>query len=466
MARVRSAQDVQEEGSLLGAAGIGGRLGTRSRSHRPTWLRSVRRPLGAIVALATGATIVACGGDDDGPPTLTWYTNPDNGGQEALADKCTEAADGEYRIEISQLPADADSQREQLVRRLAANDSSIDLMSLDPVFVPEFAEAGFLRPFTDDEAESLTRDVLDGPLDGAEWNGELAAAPFWANTQLLWFRRSVAEQAGLDPENEPVTWDQIIDAAAEADRNVDVTGGRYEGYMAWIHSLVVSAGGQVMEDPDAGRDATPTLDTDEGRRAAEIIRRVADEAANPQLSTAIEETARVGFQSDSGGFMVNWPYVYRAAREAVDEGALDQAVFDDIGWARVPRVEPDDESAPPLGGINLGVGAFSDHADLAVDAIGCITSVESQIEYMLAEGNSGARSAVFDDPQIREEFPMADLIRESIDTAVPRPRSAYYPDISAATVREFHPPGSVDPDSTPADADQLIVNVLQDKQLL
>ena len=416
--------------------------------------------------MATGATLAACGGDDGGPPTLTWYTNPDNGGQEALAEKCTEAAEGEYRIDISELPADADSQREQLVRRLAANDSSIDLMSLDVVFVPEFAEAGFLRPFTEDEAESLTRDVLDGPLETTQWNDELVAAPFWANTQLLWYRKSIAEQAGLDPANEPVTWDEIIDAAADTDTTVEVTGSRYEGYMVWISSLVSSAGGDVIEDPAAGRDSTPTLDSDAGRTAAEIIRRLADEAANPQLSTAIEETARNGFQSDNGGFMVNWPYVYGAASGAVDDGSLDQAVFDDIGWARVPRIDESTESAPPLGGINLGVGAFGKHQDLAVEAVNCITSVESQTEYMLAEGNSGARAAVFDDPEVREAFPMADLIRDSIDTAVPRPRSAYYPDISAATVREFHPPGGVDPDSTPADADQLIVNVLQDKQLL
>lgn len=416
--------------------------------------------------MATGASLAACGGDDGGPPTLTWYTNPDNGGQETLAAKCTEAAEGEYRIEISELPADADSQREQLVRRLAANDSSIDLMSLDVVFVPEFAEAGFLRPFTEDEAETLTRDVLEGPLETTQWNDELVAAPFWANTQLLWYRKSIAEEAGLDPANEPVTWDQIIGAAADTDTTVEVTGSRYEGYMVWISSLVSSAGGKVIEDPAAGRDATPTLDSEAGRTAAEIIRRLADEAANPQLSTAIEETARNGFQSDSGGFMVNWPYVYGAASEAVEGGSLDQAVFDDIGWARVPRVDDGTESAPPLGGINLGVGAFGEHQDLAVDAVNCITSVESQTEYMLAEGNSGARAAVFDDPEVREAFPMADLIRDSIDTAVPRPRSAYYPDISAATVREFHPPGSVDPGSTPADADQLIVNVLQDKQLL
>ncbi len=444
----------------------GGRQTVRARAARRR-----RRRVGGLrvaVALVIGATLAACGdGGESGTPTLTWYTNPDNGGQGDLAKKCTDAANGAYRIEISELPADADSQREQLVRRLAADDSSIDLMSLDPVFVPEFAEAGFLRPFTDSEAPDLTDDVLDGSLATSMWNDKLVAAPFWANTQLLWYRKSVASQAGLDPESQPVTWQQIIDAAKQTSTTVEVTGGRYEGYMVWINSLVASAGGEVMKDTTAGRDAQPTLDTDAGRAAADVIHKVAtDGVADPQLSTAIEETARAGFQADSGGFMVNWPYVYGAARAAVDDGSLDQAVLDDIGWARVPRVDQGTESAPPLGGINLGVGAFGKHQDLVVDAVGCITAVDSQIEYMLAEGNPGARSAVFDDAEVQQTFPMADLIRDSINSATPRPQSAYYTDISAATVREFHPPASVRPDSTPAAADKLIVNVLQDKQLL
>jgi multiple sugar transport system substrate-binding protein len=412
------------------------------------------------------ATAVGCSGGDSGPPTLTWYTNPDNGGQQDLAAKCTEAADGKYRIEVSVLPNDADGQREQLVRRLAANDSSIDLMSLDPVFVPEFAEAGFLRPFTDDEAAELTKDVLDGPKQTVEWADKTVAAPFWANTQLLWYRKSVAEEAGIDPSTDDVTWDQILQAAQDTDTTVDVTGNRYEGYMVLINALVMSAGGEVLKDPEAGKDTTPELDSSAGKTAAEIIHTLATTVASPSLSTAIEEDARSAFQADDGGFMVNWPYVYGAAKTAVEDGSFSQDAFDDIGWARFPRVDEGDESKPPLGGIDIGVGAFGKHHAEAVDAVRCITSVESQTEYMVAEGNSGARAAVYDDPEVREAFPMADLIRDSIDTAGPRPRSAYYTDVSAATVREFHPPARVDPDTTPKKADDLIVNVLQDKQLL
>ena len=418
------------------------------------------------IALAV-ALLGACGGGDSGVTTLNWYINPDNGGQAELAAKCSAASNGAYRIETSVLPNDATAQREQLVRRLAAKDSSIDLMSLDPPFIPEFAEAGFLRPFTDAEARELTAGVLSGPIESATWDGRLVAAPFWANTQLLWYRRSVAQRAGLDPSSQPVTWDQIIDVASDTGTTVGVQGNLYEGYMVWISALVASAGGQILENPEAGKDVRPAIDSEAGRRAAAVVQQLGrSRAADPALSTADEEATRATFEGQTGGFMVNWAYVYGAAQEAVADGTLDRAVLDDIGWTRYPRVDTGVDSRPPLGGINLGVGAYGKHKDLAVQAIRCITSLESQIQYMLKSKNPGARAAVYDDAEVRRIFPMADDIRQSIDDSAPRPKTPYYTDVSTAVQRTFHPPASVDPARAPSEAARLIVDVLKDKVLL
>ncbi|MFP5370832.1 MAG: ABC transporter substrate-binding protein, partial [Actinomycetes bacterium] len=241
---------------------------------------------------------------------------------------------------------------------------------------------------------------------------------------------------------------------------------RYEGYMVLISALVSSAGGRILENPQAGKDVEPAIDSEAGRRAAAIIQALAGStAADPALSTSDEESARAAFQAPTGGFMVNWAYVYGAAQEAVADGSLSPAVLADIGWARYPRVDPARESEPPLGGINIGIGSFSEHPEEAVSAVRCITSLQSQIEYMVKSKNPGARAAVYDDPEVRRTFPMADLIRESIDDATPRPQTPYYPDVSAAVQRAFHPPRSVDPARTPERAAQLIVDVLHDRVL-
>jgi multiple sugar transport system substrate-binding protein len=237
--------------------------------------------------------------------------------------------------------------------------------------------------------------------------------------------------------------------------------------MVLVTALVASAGGEVLAEPEAGRDARPALDSPAGREAARVLARLArSPAADPGLSTADEEATRSAFMSGRGAFMVNWPYVWRAGEAAVAAGTSARAVLDDVGWARWPRVRPDRPSRPPLGGISLAVGAFSRRPDLAVEAIRCLTSAERQARYLLDTGNPAARAAVYDVPEVRRAFPMADLVRESIREAAPRPASPYYPDVSAAVVRAFHPPSEVDPAETPAAADRLVEGVLHDRVLL
>jgi len=426
-----------------------------------------RRPLAAAAVLAlSSALLVACGSQSS-VPTLNWYINPDNGGQRRLAEKCAGASNGAYQVSIQTLPNDASSQREQLVRRLAAKDSSIDVMSLDPPFVAEFANAGFLRPFSKQDEPTFTDGVLKGPIETAYWNDQLVAAPFWANTQLLWFRKAAAEAAGVDPTSPDFTWDQMIKAADSQHKVIGVQANRYEGYMVWINALVMSAGGEIITDVQAGKNAKPTINSPAGDAAADIVGGLArSPAAPPAMSTAGEEEARSAFQSDSGMFMVNWPYVYSAAKADVQAGATTQSVVDDIGWARYPEVKAGEASRPPLGGINLAIGAFTKYPQQALDLVKCATSLESNIDYMLDSGNPAARSAAYDDPKIRAAYPMADLIRQSINDAGPRPITPYYNDVSTSVQRTWHPPTSVQAPQTPEETATFMTDVLQGNRLL
>ena len=425
------------------------------------------RAVALAVALALASALLAACGGQSSTPTLNWYINPDNGGQGRLAKKCADASNGAYQVTIQTLPNDASSQREQLVRRLAAKDSSIDVMSLDPPFVAEFANAGFLRPFSKQDETTFTDGVLKGPLETVYWNDQLVAAPFWANTQLLWFRKAAAKAAGVDPTAPGFTWDQMIKAAEGQHKVIAVQANRYEGYMVWINALVVSAGGEIIGNVEAGKNATPEINSPAGDAAADIVGGLArSSAAPPAMSTAGEEEARSTFQGDSGMFMVNWPYVYSAAKGDVQSGATEQSVVDDISWARYPGVEAGEASRPPLGGINLAIGAFTKYPEQALDLVKCATSLQSNIEYMVDAGNPAAKGAAYDDPKVREAFPMAPLIRDSINEAGPRPVTPYYNDVSTSVQRVWHPATSVHAPQTPEETATFMTEVLQGKRLL
>src|SRR5690606_34779322 len=139
---------------------------------------------------------------------------------------------------------------------------------------------GFIRPFSDEQRAVLTEGMLEAPLESAVWNGTLFGVPFNANTQLLWVRESVAREAGLTLDRE-LTWDDVIDAAEKTGTTVQVQSRRYEGYTVLINSLVASAGGAILESPEAGKNAVPAIDSAAGRAAARVIERLARSAAAP-----------------------------------------------------------------------------------------------------------------------------------------------------------------------------------------
>ena len=426
------------------------------------------RALAVGVAAAALAALAGCGGGPAGPPTLSWYINPDDGGQAEIAARCTEQAGGAYRIAVSQLPRQSAEQRQQLVRRLAANDSSIDIMSLDPPYIPEFSEAGFLAAVPEDVAKRTTDGVVRSAVEGASWRGKLVTVPFWANTQLLWYRKSMVEGTGLDM-TEPVTWDQIIAAAQKKDKQIAAQGIRAESLTVWLNALVESGGGEIVTNPspDDPKGVQLGLDSPAAAKAAEIMKTVgASGVAGPGFSTASEDENSEAFQRGDAMFSPIWPFVWGKVKSAVEDGSVPASTQADYAAALYPRTDPNQPSKPPYGGINLGVSAFSTHPELAYRATECITSAQNQAEYFVSNGNPAAKESVYRDPKVLAEFPMAPVIEQSLQLAAPRPQTAYYSEVSESIQRIYHPSAGIDPATVGPTAAELIRAVQAKEKLL
>ena len=449
----------------------GSRSGRRSK---------VRRGLGiTAVGILTATLLSACG--EEGKPTLHWYVNPD--GVDTFETYAKECSTGDYDISIEQLPSSATDQRIQLARRLAAEDSSTDLMNLDPVFVPEFANADWLAEIRGDLGDEILTsaegegDYLSGAADTVVWEDKAFAIPLWANTQVLWYRKSLAEAAGLDiGQDQPVTWEQIIQAASDNNGSVGVQANRYEAYVVLINALMQGAGGDIVSETEAGRDTKVDLDSDAGRKAAEIIQMLADSPAAQSDLTVSNEGTSLGrmFPADpeapqgAGEFMVNWTFVYKFYEGLIDTGEIDEETFDDLGYARYPQTVEGEASKPPVGGIDIGVGAYSEHPDFAMEAAECITSTQAQIDLALNNGLMPSTNSAYDEVAASGDFPedLIELYRTSVDEGGLRPKSEFYALISGAIQAEWHSPDAVDPDSTPKESADYLKDVLEGKALL
>ena len=404
----------------------------------------------AVAALALAFGVAACGDDESssGPVTLNWFIfNEPSGGPQKIAERCSQQSNGAYRINFEYLPAQADQQREQLVRRLGAEDPSLDLLGLDVVWTGEFANAGWLEPVPQSTEQAVTANVFASVLETASFEDKLMTVPIWSNTQLLWYRKDLVPTP-------PKTWDEMIDMGEKigpAKGRIQIQGNRYEGLVVLVNQLIESAGTSILAGPKEVR-----LDEQPTKKALAILGRLSrSPVAAPNITTSTEDSARLGFEAGNSAFQINYPFVYPSAKSNAPD------IFKQMGAAQYPGVDAGTPSKPPIGGINIGVSSFSKHKAQAFAATECLVQPENQLEVATLGGLPPVREDLYDRPEIDKVYPgFADQIRQSIKNAAPRPsQSPAYQDLSLAIQRAVHPTTKIDPRDPQSTYDTLLGNV-------
>ncbi|MBT3150411.1 ABC transporter substrate-binding protein [Streptomyces sp. CHD11] len=395
-----------------------------------------RRALVALTLLASA--LAACGGDEDASsrPTLNWYNFPDDSGAlQQAADRCGRDSGGRYRISYNKLPRAADGQRQQLVRRLAAEDDSLDILGLDVTWTAEFAEARWIREWTGEAERRATEGTLPVPLRTATWKDRLYAVPYNTNIQLLWYRKDLVPTP-------PKTWSEMLDMSRDLARQgkphyVEIQGAQYEGLTVWFNSLVNSAGGGIL-DPSA---TEPSLGPP-AVRAASIMRDLANSpAADPSLPNQMEDQNRLAMESGVAAFEINYPFVYPSMR------ANNPRLFEDFRWAPYPRIDADRPARPTIGGIDLAVSAYSRHPDLAFEAALCLRDRENQLTAALEGGLPPTLRALYDEPDFMKAYPFSKEVLASLQSASVRPVTPAYQNVSIAVSHTLSPPSAIRPES-------------------
>ena len=382
--------------------------------------------------------LAACGGNAKPASTVTldWYVGPDRVDAAALARSCST---GDYRIVVKELPTDVEERHAALVRRLAAKDTSIDLLSLDTSFTAEFAEAQFLAPIPEDLVTAYSQDTVPTALDAATYEGALVAAPWWFDPQLLWFRGNVAERAGLDV-TKAVSFDDLIAGAQRLGLTIQIDDPDGSGLAEWVNALVTGSGGELLGGK--GREAEVGLQTEAGRSAAGVVEFFNEANVGPGPS----RDALEAFAGPNGGFLLG-------PSSIISDPAV-ATIAADLGWSAYPTVGT--TSVAPLSGVALAVPLYAKNTGRSYEAITCLTSPSVMLTLMSGAGHSSSRLTTYDDPALGTSFPMAFVTKTAVQSGRSAPKTPYWHLVRSAIDQSWRPLAEVTVDDTPAQSQRIV----------
>jgi len=403
------------------------------------------------------SALAACGTSNasTGPVTLTLYLYPDSSGATQTAIKnCDKQSGGKYTISYQQLPTSADGQRQQLVRRLAAHDSSLDILGLDVTWEAEFAQAGWAAPWTGANKAQAENGTLKPALQTAIWKGKLYAVPDNSNTQLLWYRSDLVP-------NPPKTWAEMLADAAKLAKQgkphyIEIQGAQYEGATVWFNTMVASAGGTIL-NPDATKVTlgAPAV------KALSIMKQLATSpGADPSLDVQMENENRLAMEAGTAAFQLNYPFVYPGMK------ADNPKLFKVFKWAPYPEVIPGQPAKVTIGGIDLAVSTYSLHKALAFQAALCLRNKQNQIIGANVGGVPPTITSLYNDPALFKNYPFHADILQALQNASVRPKSPVYQVVSIDISHLVAPPSGINPASTEKSMVGQLNNALQSKGLV
>ena len=272
----------------------------------------------------------------------------------------------------------------------------------------EFAAKGYLEPLTPEDVGYKTEDFWPGAMKAVTWEGTTYGIPTNNETMAFIWNADIFEQAGLDPDSPPATWDDVVAYSKQIHDTLGISG---YGLVAKQNAgntpyrfmpQLWGYGGGVFDEADP----SPTygeirLNSPESKRAlqASYDMYVRDKSVPASALTNTQVENQAPFISGQLGMMISHPSEYARMIElasqatGTDKVAADK-VLESMRYGLIPT-GPDGKRAVVFGGSNIHIlkSEYVDGGDVdeaAAKALICMwTSPEWSLKLAWAGSNPG-----------------------------------------------------------------------------
>jgi trehalose/maltose transport system substrate-binding protein len=339
----------------------------------------------AIKAKYSGQSITFLGGS----------TGNDHTRDLALATQFTN--DTGIKVNVVPQPKDSGAFYQQVARNFSSHSSALDVTMLDVIWPGAFA------PYLVDLKPAFTAEIpqqAQGIIQNDTVGGHLVAMPWFGDYGILYYRTDLLKKYGFS--HPPATWAELTSMAKTIQAGEQKTnknfygfvfqGNAYEGLTCDALEWLASSGGGHFID-----NGKVTINNPAAVSMLNLARSWVGTISPQGVTTYQEDDARIPFDNGNAAFMRNWPYAYGLSQKA-------PAVAGKFAVTVLPH-GPGGTSVGTVGGWQLGVSKYSQHAGAATEWVRYLTSPGAEKFNAIVYSYVPTIPSVASDPAVRAANP-------------------------------------------------------------
>ena len=305
-------------------------------------------------------------------------------GFQSLTELYTEATGNEVNLDVTPFAGMLDKSR----NAVQAGESEYDILNLNEFYYTQFYDGGLVTPFIEIDPDFELDSSIINYDNAALWNPDLAIStadgdvygmPINGNIQILFYRRDLFEENGLEP---PQTWDEVAAASeALADAGVDGFAVRSQGAAWWeFSSFLVSHGTNIATLDEESGLWRIGLDTDNGLAALDTWLNLI-QSYSPRNYANLGQAEIIALMASGRLAQAQLTGASAASFDNPDQSI----VTGQMGATVVPGVTP--ETRSPIVGIwlmSIPANLPTERQTAGLDFLKWATSAEQQLAYARA----------------------------------------------------------------------------------
>mgnify|MGYP002724200088 FL=1 len=314
-----------------------------------------------------------------------------------------------YTVETTIMTNDSGQMHDQLLNSLSSQSGEYDVISMDVVWVGEFAAAGYLD--TVDEImmdnEWLPTDFNQGSMDSGKYTGKNYALPYFPDLGFIYFRKDiVSEEDQARLVSGDYSWEDLYQMAEtyagdDAPYGFVFQASQYEGLTVNLNEFSTN-----WTDVSGGLEQMKAF-TDADFTPEDILNYTEGETAN-------------AFLNGEAVFARNWPYVNGMI--ASGEHTVQQ---DQVGYAPLP-------GGGSVGGWLVGLNASSQNKEGAIEFMTFLAGPEGQKINATVGSYLPGYNGLLEDSEVLEANTLLDDegFQNALQNTIARPVVANYSEVS------------------------------------